>query len=135
MGGSNVLAYPFESSEALPKQVVLSPANVRYDWEPQGPHTWLIVHRPYPLSPNDSILSRINAMLAHVLCKSLGAYSLRKLWCETMTGVETEEKKTNMKRMAFDWWPLSFNQIAAWKKIGGTSEEEGEPAEELIVWP
>lgn len=110
MGGSNVLAYPFESSEALPKQVVLSPANVRYDWEPQGPHTWLIVHRPYPLSPNDSVLSRIDAMLAHVPCRILGAYSLRELWCITMTGVETAEKNTNMKRMAFDWWPLSFNQ-------------------------
>ena len=133
MGGSNVLAYPFESSEALPKQVVLSPANVRYDWEPQGPHSWLIVHRPYPLSPNDSVLSRINVMLAQVLFKDLSARVLRKPWCEAITGWETEENKMNMKRMAIDWWPLSFNQNTAWKNVGGTSEEEGEPAEELIV--
>ncbi|KAB2108859.1 hypothetical protein AG0111_0g2483 [Alternaria gaisen] len=72
-------------------------------------------------------------MLAQVLFKDLSARLLRKPWHGAITGWETEEKKMDMKRMALDWWPLSSNQNTAWKKVGGTSEEESEPAEELIV--
>jgi len=83
-----------------------------------------MVHLPFHLTPNASVPSHIDEMLIHVHFKGLGATLLHDLLHKAKEEMETEEEKTNIGRMAFDFWPFNFTQDGWWKGVSGISPED-----------
>jgi len=106
------------------KEVERSPVDDSQEWDPQDPYTWPMVHLPFHLTPNASVPSHIDEMLIHVHFKGLGATLLHDLLHKAKEEMETEEEKTNIGRMAFDFWPFNFTQDGWWKGVSGISPED-----------
>ncbi|KAI4695835.1 uncharacterized protein J4E88_000005 [Alternaria novae-zelandiae] len=110
--------------ETRTKQDERSPVDGPQEWDCQDPYTWPIVYLPFHLTPNASVPSHIDEMLIHVHFKGLGARLLHNLLYKAKEEMETEEEKTNIGRMAFDFWPFNFTQDGWWKGVSGISPED-----------
>ena len=110
--------------ETRVKQNERSPVDDPQEWDSQDPYTWPVVYLPFHLTPNASVPSHIDEMLVQVHFKGLGATSLHDLLYKAKEEMETEEEKTNIGRMAFDFWPFNFTQDGWWKSVSGISPED-----------
>ncbi|KAI4699830.1 hypothetical protein J4E89_011128 [Alternaria sp. Ai002NY15] len=110
--------------ETRTEQDERSPVDDKQEWDSQDPYTWPMVYLPFHLMPNASVPSHIDEMLVHVHFKGFGAKLLHDLLCKAKEEMETEEEKTNIRRMAFDFWPFNFTQDGWWKGVSGISPED-----------